>query len=82
MDVADDDDDDDDDHDGEDKIGGGRGGGRKMLNRLFGDANVNVLGRTDPVINIRVERVRFMISQGYNVVSLVHPPPPQRTMNK
>jgi len=33
------------------------------FNRLFGDVNVNVIGRTDPVINIRVERVKFMLSQ-------------------
>jgi len=41
----------------------GRGGMR--LNRLFGDARFNVVGRTDPVINIRVERVRFMLSRRY-----------------
>ncbi|KAL3823292.1 hypothetical protein ACHAXA_003440 [Cyclostephanos tholiformis] len=34
-------------------------------NRLFGDASVNIVGRTDPVINIRVERVRFMLSRQF-----------------
>jgi protein farnesyltransferase subunit beta len=33
------------------------------LNDLFGDTSYNVIGRTDPVINIRVERVRFMLDQ-------------------
>ena len=31
------------------------------LNQLFGDSSVNVLARTDPVLNIRTERVRFAI---------------------
>mmetsp|Transcript_26471 Transcript_26471/g.55939 ORF Transcript_26471/g.55939 Transcript_26471/m.55939 type:complete len:705 (+) Transcript_26471:134-2248(+) len=35
----------------------------KKFNNLFGDASVNIVGRTDPVINIRVERVKFMTSQ-------------------
>ena len=35
------------------------------LNRLFGDASFNVVGTTDPVINIRVERVKFMLSRKY-----------------
>ena len=35
--------------------GGGSGGGRRRLNHLFGDANVNVVGWTDLVINILVE---------------------------
>jgi protein farnesyltransferase subunit beta len=39
--------------------------GETRLNRLFGDASFNVVGRTDPVINIRVERVRFMLSRRY-----------------
>lgn len=42
------------------------GAGGMGLNRLFGDASVNVVGRTDPVINIRVERVRFMLSRRLN----------------
>jgi protein farnesyltransferase subunit beta len=37
----------------------------ERLNRLFGDASVNVVGTTDPVINIRVERVKFMLSRKY-----------------
>lgn len=37
----------------------------KLYNRLFGDANVNIVGRTDPVINIREERVKFMMSQHF-----------------
>ena len=41
------------------------GRGEMRLNRLFGDAKFNVVGRTDPVINIRVERVRFMLSRRY-----------------
>ena len=36
-----------------------------LYNRLFGDANVNIVGRTDPVINIREERVKFMMSQHF-----------------
>jgi hypothetical protein len=36
------------------------------LNGMFGDAKFNVIGRTDPVINIRVERVQFMLSQQFN----------------
>ena len=32
-------------------------------NNLFGDKTFNLLGRTDPVINIRVERVQFMLEQ-------------------
>lgn len=29
--------------------------------KLFGDVNTNIVGRTDPVLNIREERVRFML---------------------
>jgi hypothetical protein len=32
---------------------------------LLGDAGLNVVGRTDPVINIRIEQVRFMLSWKY-----------------
>ena len=32
------------------------------FNRLFGDVDFNIIGKTDPVINIRTERVKFMIS--------------------
>lgn len=39
------------------------------LNDMFGDKNFNVVGRTDPVINIRVERVQFMIRQRLNQVT-------------
>ena len=35
------------------------------FNRLFGDADVNIVGRTDPVINIRLERVQFMLAQKF-----------------
>ena len=35
----------------------------KKLNSLFGDASVNILGRTDPVLNIRLERVVFAATQ-------------------
>ncbi|KAL7472539.1 hypothetical protein ACHAXS_012916 [Conticribra weissflogii] len=35
------------------------------LNRIFGDVTVNIVGRTDPVLNIRVERVEFMLSQTF-----------------
>lgn len=38
----------------------------EMLNSLFGDKRVNIVGRTDPVINIRVERVKFMQSQSFS----------------
>ncbi|KAL3800304.1 hypothetical protein HJC23_003600 [Cyclotella cryptica] len=34
-------------------------------NSLFGDGSFNVVGRTDPVINIRVERVQFMLAQKF-----------------
>ncbi|KAL7535196.1 hypothetical protein ACHAXR_010135 [Thalassiosira sp. AJA248-18] len=37
----------------------------KKFNSLFGDVNVNVIGRTDPVVNIRVERVKFMLVQPF-----------------
>ncbi|KAL7483871.1 hypothetical protein ACHAW6_009506 [Cyclotella cf. meneghiniana] len=36
------------------------------LNSLFGDASFNVVGRTDPVINIRVERVQFMLAHKFD----------------
>ncbi|KAL3785347.1 hypothetical protein ACHAWO_008024 [Cyclotella atomus] len=36
------------------------------LNEMFGDAKFNVVGRTDPVINIRVERVQFMLGQQFH----------------
>ena len=39
------------------------GGENDNFNRLFGDANVNVVGRTDPVINARTYRVKFMLSK-------------------
>ena len=39
--------------------------GENDLNRLFGDVQVNVVGRTDPVINIRVERAKFMLAQSF-----------------
>lgn len=35
----------------------------KEFNRLFGDRVFNILGRTDPVLNIRVERVRYIESE-------------------
>ena len=35
----------------------------EKFNHLFGDASVNIIGRTDPVINIRCERVKFIRSQ-------------------
>jgi len=38
-------------------------GKEESYNRLWGDVSVNIVGRTDPVINIRVERVKFMLSQ-------------------
>ena len=37
--------------------------GEDSFNNLFGDVSVNIIGRTDPVINIRKERVQFMLSQ-------------------
>jgi len=37
--------------------------GEDNFNNLFGDVSVNIIGRTDPVINIRKERVQFMRSQ-------------------
>ena len=36
------------------------------LNELFGDKCFNIIGRTDPVINIRVERVQFMLDQKFD----------------
>ncbi|KAL7529673.1 hypothetical protein ACHAWF_003077 [Thalassiosira exigua] len=42
----------------------------KKFNRLFGDASVNVLGRTDPVINIRAERAEFMLAHRFALKSL------------
>eukprot|EP00986_Skeletonema_menzelii_P006189 scaffold2335_cov135-Skeletonema_menzelii.AAC.2 len=33
------------------------------LNSLFGDASVNILGKTDPVLNIRLERVMYATEQ-------------------
>ena len=36
------------------------------MNELFGDKTFNIIGRTDPVINIRVERVQFMLDQIYD----------------
>ena len=38
------------------------------FNRLFGDVDFNIIGKTDPVINIRTERVKFMVSQ-FNIKS-------------
>ncbi|KAL9182472.1 hypothetical protein ACHAXT_013124 [Thalassiosira profunda] len=35
------------------------------LNCIFGDVGVNIVGRTDPVANIRVERVKFMRAQRF-----------------
>ena len=37
-----------------------------QLNSLFGDACFNVVGRTDPVINIRAERVQFMLAHKFD----------------
>jgi protein farnesyltransferase subunit beta len=36
------------------------------FNALFGDKSFNIVGRTDPVINIRAERVQFMLEQKFN----------------
>lgn len=36
--------------------------GDGKLNRLFGDRMNNIVGKTDPVINIRVERVKLVLS--------------------
>mmetsp|Transcript_14851 Transcript_14851/g.35735 ORF Transcript_14851/g.35735 Transcript_14851/m.35735 type:complete len:462 (-) Transcript_14851:91-1476(-) len=49
----------------EETVAGEDGRGEEKYNRLFGDINVNIVGRTDPLINIRVERVRFMRSQRF-----------------
>jgi len=39
----------------------------QSLNRnIFGDVRVNIVGKTDPVINIRVEYVQYMLSQQYS----------------
>lgn len=40
-------------------------GDDSCLNRIFGDVTVNIVGRTDPVLNIRVERVEVMLSQHF-----------------
>jgi len=37
--------------------------GAESFNNLFGDVSVNIIGRTDPVINIRKERVQFMLAK-------------------
>ena len=39
----------------------GEDGKVEKFNNLFGDTETNILGRTDPVINIREERVQFML---------------------
>jgi hypothetical protein len=39
----------------------------QSLNRnIFGDVRVNIVGKTDPVINIRLEYVQYMLSQQYS----------------
>lgn len=38
-------------------------GKEENFNNLFGDTKTNILGRTDPVINIREERVQFMLDR-------------------
>ena len=41
---------------------------QQSLNRKnFGDVKFNIVGKTDPVINIRVEHVQFMLSQQYSM---------------
>jgi prenyltransferase beta subunit len=34
--------------------------------KMFGDVKFNIVGKTDPVINIRVEYVKYMLSQEYS----------------
>ena len=34
--------------------------------KMFGDVKFNIVGKTDPVINIRLEYVQYMLSQEYS----------------
>ena len=40
--------------------------GNNDMNGLFGDTSFNIIGKTDPVINIRVERMKFMLDQKFD----------------